>query len=261
VNYLEMKLIDRELSTNLNYANNSASYLVKKKTYEYQYAPLYAERLMTMRNLIAQTVAKRWPNFKVVNLVDLEKNERSIVIGTLYKEMPKKPNILKELADDDNNMIAIQPVNTREKFIDLENDQLILEDEMQRILLIDPTDEKTNKNIIKSNRFCTGLVVAFLGYEDEASKFVVEDYCFKETPYPVRSLKLNADKYLVFMSGIELGDSNMNENIYKLQLFIDFINGDFLDLEGSNDPDKSTNVIFIFMSTTLLFYLINFCYF
>lgn len=237
-----MKLIDRELCTNLNYTNQSVNYLIKKKTYDYQYAPLYAERLMTMRTLITQTVLKRWPDYKIKNLVDLEKNERSVVIGTLYKEMPNKPNILKELADDDNNMISIQPVNTREKFIDLERDQLILEDEVQRILLIDPETD-SSKNIIKSNRFCTGLVVAFFGYEDESSKFVVEDYCFKDTPYPSRPLKLKEDKYLVFISGIELGDTNMNENLFKLQLLVDFLSGDFLDLESSAaDKSKTTAV-------------------
>lgn len=238
-----MKLIDRELCK--NYINQSYGYLVKKKCYENQYAPLYAERLTTMRASITQTVAKHWPEHKVKNLVDLEKNERSIIIGTLYKEMPKKPNILKELADDDNNMISIQPVNTRDKYIDLENDQLILEDEVQRILLVDPEDEAKNKKIIKSNRFCTGLVVAFLGYENEDSKFVVEDYCFKDTPYPSKPLENHSDKYLAFISGIELGSPTMNENLFKLQLLIDFLSGDFLDVESETaNKEKTQEVIY-----------------
>jgi DNA polymerase delta subunit 2 len=238
-----MKLIDRELCT--DYKNDSNNFLVKKKTYEYQYAPLYAERLQTMRSLITQTVTKKWPDIKVKNLVELEKNERSIIIGTIYKEMPNKPNILKEMADDENNMISIQPVNTRDKYVDLEKDQLILEDEVQRILLVDPEDE-TNKNIVKSNRFCTGLVIAFIGYENEQSKFVVEDYCFKDTPYPSKPFSLNQDKYLCFISGIELGDMNMSQNMFKLQLFIDFLSGDFLELESSaTEQTKSKTVIFL----------------
>lgn len=240
-----MKLIDRELCT--DYKNDSNNFLVKKKTYEYQYAPLYAERLQTMRGLIIQTVTKKWPDIKVKNLVELEKNERSIIIGTIYKEMPNKPNILKEMADDENNMISIQPVNTRDKYVDLEKDQLILEDEVQRILLVDPEDE-TNKNIVKSNRFCTGLVIAFIGYENEQSKFVVEDYCFKDTPYPSKPFSLNQDKYLCFISGIELGDMNMNQNMFKLQLFIDFLSGDFLELESSTtEQTKSKTVIFLIL--------------
>ena len=59
---------------------------------------------------------------------------------------------------------------------------LILEDEVQRIKLIDPSGESTK--IVSENKLCTGLVIALLGYEDENSSFVVIDYCFKDTPYP-----------------------------------------------------------------------------
>lgn len=69
----------------------------------------------------------------------------------------------------------------RDKYID-KNDHLILEDEVQRIKLIDPADG--SNNLIKSKRFCTGLVIALLGHEDQDSNFVVADYCFKETAYP-----------------------------------------------------------------------------
>ncbi len=59
---------------------------------------------------------------------------------------------------------------------------IILEDEVQRIKLIDPSDKSAQ--IISENKFCTGLVIALLGYEDDDSNFVVIDYCFKDTPYP-----------------------------------------------------------------------------
>jgi DNA polymerase delta subunit 2 len=74
--------------------------------------------------------------------------------------------------------LFFKPLGHKEKYVDI-SDQLILEDEVQRILLIDPLDGKSS--IIKDNKFCTGLVIALLGYEDDQSKFVVWDYCFKET--------------------------------------------------------------------------------
>lgn len=67
---------------------------------------------------------------------------------------------------------------------------MILEDEVQRIKLIDPKGSDS-KNLIKNDTFCTGLVLALLGYEDEDSNFVVMDYCYKDTAYPGGKLHLN----------------------------------------------------------------------
>jgi hypothetical protein len=105
-----MKL-ERELNC-LSYSNESESYLIKKKSYEYQYAPLYAERLINMRKSLIKAANKKWNNKYEVkkNLEDLETNVKSIIIGTLFKEMKNKPSILKELADDEDNMLPIQVI-------------------------------------------------------------------------------------------------------------------------------------------------------
>ena len=104
-----VQLLERELK-NSNYINQSESYLIKKKNYNRQYAPLYAERLASIRPELEKAAVKKWDNkYQVTkSLVDLEYNQKSIIIGTLFKEMKKKPNILKEIADDDNNMIPVQ---------------------------------------------------------------------------------------------------------------------------------------------------------
>lgn len=234
-----VQLLERELS-NSNYTNQSEEFLIKKKNFDYQYAPLYAERLITMRAEIQKYAVKKWNNEYAIkkNLEDLVINEKSIIIGTLYKEMKKKPSILKELAEDENNMLPIQPIGHREKYIDI-NDDLILEDEVQRIKLVDPIGDE-NKKIIENNILCTGLVVALMGYEDEDSNFVVLDYCFKETPYPRELTVSGEDNYIVFLSGIELG-ANSNMTLFKLQMFIDFLNGDFLNADGENkiESDKT----------------------
>lgn len=104
-----VQLLERELN-NSAYQNQSKDFLIKKKTFDHQYAPLYAERLMTMRAELEKTAAKKWGNKYEIkkNLVDLEQNTKSIIIGTLFQEMKNKPNILKELADDENNLIPVQ---------------------------------------------------------------------------------------------------------------------------------------------------------
>ena len=177
------------ITRNLNetkYENLSKQYYLKERAYTCQYAPLYAERLKTMRNEVKEAALKKWSaskKYPIKSLVDLETNEKCIIIGTLYKEMKNKPSILKELAEDENNQIVMQPVLDRNKYIDV-NDELILEDELQRILLIDSPNEQSEiaKNIVKDGKLCTGLVVAFLGIENEDSRFEIEDFCFKETP-------------------------------------------------------------------------------
>jgi len=106
-----VQLLERELIAS-DYVNKSEDYLIKKKNYNRQFAPLYAERLATIRPELEKAAAKKWDNkYKITkSLVDLEYNQKSIIIGTLFKEMKKKPNILKEIADDDNNMIPVQVI-------------------------------------------------------------------------------------------------------------------------------------------------------
>lgn len=231
-------IAERDLKS-IQYENKSTNFLIKQKHFEYQYAPLYAERLASMKKYLTPVCAKKWPNFEIKPLAEISKHEKCIIIGTVFKEMHNKPNILKELAEDEEfSSLPIQPVNREAKYIDPENDQIILEDDLQRILLKDAENSKCE--LIKNNILCTGLVVALLGSENENSEFEVEDFTFKETTVfdckliPRQSSNKD-DKYIVFLSGIELGDgSNTNNYLFKLQLLIDYLRGDFID-EFSND--------------------------
>lgn len=132
-------------------------------------------------------------------------------------------------------------LNSNVSYID-ESDQLILEDELQRIEL---AFTKKLKNNVNKDSLCTGLVVAFLGFENEQSKFEVEDYCFKYTEQTtdtnaiVKTSSKDDNKYVLFLSGIELGDAKANENHFKLQLLIDFLSGDFINTASSSEnPEK-----------------------
>lgn len=145
-------MLIRDLSL-VKYENQSSEFVIKNKEFKYQYAPLYAERLTRMRVGISEQAARKWKSVPIKSLADLVTNEKCVIIGTLYKEMKNKPNILKEVAEDESNSVPVQPVLSRDaKYIDPENDQLVLEDELQRILLVDAPDSK----IISSNRLCTG---------------------------------------------------------------------------------------------------------
>lgn len=224
-----MKLFSRDLSK-ANYKNLSERFYIKEKNYTRQYAPLYANRLVEMREEVKKTALKKWSDkkeeYKLKSLVDIETDEKCIIIGTLYKEMQQKPNILKELSEE--TICINQPI--KERYTD-PTDHLILEDELQRIALI---------GNIKTSEMCTGFVIAVLGYEDENSKFYIEDYCFKET-IPTNRIELPLkcpDTYIVFVSGFEL--SPTLTDLMKIQLFIDFLNGDFID----EDNEDLSNILY-----------------
>ena len=57
-----------------------------------------------------------------------------LVIGTLFKHQPLKPNILAELSED-AGLQAQAILSRKTKFIS-EQDEIILEDELQRIKLV-----------------------------------------------------------------------------------------------------------------------------
>lgn len=211
-----MKLFNRDLAK-LNYKNLSERFYIKDKNFNRQYAPLYAERLASMREDVKKAALKKWSSkgFQVKQISDIEVNEKCIIIGTLYKEMEQKPSILKEVSEE--TMSIVQPI--KERYTD-PTDFLILEDELQRILLT---------GNINASEMCTGFVIALLGYENDESKFQIEEYCFKEIlhknniEFPLKC----PDSYIVFVSGLEL--SSKSDDLFKFQLFIDFLCGDFID--------------------------------
>jgi DNA polymerase delta subunit 2 len=94
-----MRIVTRNLN-DLKHKNLSSDFYIKgQKSFTNQYAPLYAERLTSMRNDLKLAAIEKWsktfPKVEIKNLVDLVQNEKCIIIGTLYKEMKNKPNILR----------------------------------------------------------------------------------------------------------------------------------------------------------------------
>ena len=94
-----MRIVTRNLN-DVKHKNLSKDFYIKgQKSFTNQYAPLYAERLTSMRDELRSAAVAKWstmfPKVEIKNLVDLVQNEKCIIIGTLYKEMKNKPNILR----------------------------------------------------------------------------------------------------------------------------------------------------------------------
>lgn len=85
-----------------------------------------------------------------------------------------------------------------------------------------------------------------MGCENEKSEFEVEDCCFKRLEFEIKCEKIprepsRNDPYIVFLSGIELGESN--DYLFKLQLMLDFLRGDFTDTDDEAVDESLGNMI------------------
>ncbi|XP_059163873.1 DNA polymerase delta subunit 2-like [Physella acuta] len=190
----------------------NSTFVVKNRNFNRQYAHLYAERLMKMRTRLTQAARSRWGDkFPHRHLHNLKSDERCIVIGTLFKHMEFQPSILKEVSEEHNLMP--QPIKSR--YTDA-GDKLIMEDELQRIILLGE---------LTCQRNVTGVIVAVMGFEpeDKKGKFQVEDYCFQELPVQIERPQLHCNKYVLFVSGLEFG--SREQRCFQMQMLADVICG------------------------------------
>eukprot|EP00127_Corallochytrium_limacisporum_P006466 Clim_evm9s228 gene=Clim_evmTU9s228 len=139
-----------------------------------QYAMLYFIRLKLMiKNGLKQAALDRWGSeLDTVKISKVSETSKCIVIGTVYKQMEKKPSVLDEFAD--GKAKALAEANAKEpKHVSVETDHLILEDESGRCTL---------SGNVPVGEVVTGIVMAAKGEEDDEGYFHVEDYCFVGVP-------------------------------------------------------------------------------
>lgn len=183
-----------------------------------------------MRKNIVAGAKRKWGSDVIIRkLFELKNNEKCCIVGTFYKHMELKPNILQEISEEHN----LIPQPKKDKYVS-DSDTLILEDELQRICLVG------NINIQKA---CTGMVAAVLGEEKESGKFHVEDTCFMHLNQPAPFPTLEEDRYIFFISGLGLGQEG--KNLMGLQLMVDLITG---QLGSQEEQEKYSKVIRVILA-------------
>lgn len=199
----------------LAYNPCSERYGVGERSFSRQYAHIYAARLIEMRPLLSERAQQKWGSEVLIRkLCDLQTGEQCCIVGTLFKRMELQPSILKEISEELN--LLAQPA--RAKFIS-DCDELILEDELQRIKL---------EGKIDRDRCFTGSVIAIYGAERNDGKFTVEDFCTADLPLQTPRPALSTDRYVLLVSGLGLGSSQA-DSMLGLQLMVDMITGQLGD--------------------------------
>ncbi|KAK7593036.1 hypothetical protein V9T40_007788 [Parthenolecanium corni] len=217
-----------QLRSTHDYEDLSGRFRLHLKNYERQFCNIYSVRIVEARRRIEKVAATKWKK-SVKKLMDLNnlKGEQCVIVGTLYKNQELKPSVLRDVSKEYQTV----PPAPRTHFVS-DKDELILEDETQRVTL---------HGVLDVHSVVTGCVVAVLGKLQPNGVFMVEDYCWPEAEPIAKSLPaLTQDKFLVLISGIELAT---NKNNLSLQLFADWVTG-WSGAKGFIDASRLVHVIF-----------------
>jgi DNA polymerase delta subunit 2 len=82
--------------------------LDKEKHYQQQYADIYFLRLAKLKPVVEQIASEAWDGFQIAGemververVLDVRQGKLCWVAGTIYMDMPLKPNILDDISKD-----------------------------------------------------------------------------------------------------------------------------------------------------------------
>jgi len=104
------------LTDNLSRANpplgdvtlKRAAFKVAQRTYKQQYASIYFLRLAVLKDYCVNACTDKWSGMTIAGqkakhvdrVLDVRQGELGWVVGTVYMDLPLKPNVLEDLARD-----------------------------------------------------------------------------------------------------------------------------------------------------------------
>lgn len=173
----------------------------------------------------------------VARVLDVIKSQLCWVIGTVYMDMPLKPNVLEDIGRD-HSIPAPPP---REKFY-CDEDSVMLEDESGRIKLVGDR--------VSEERLVTGVIIAALGMETPTGDFEVVDICtaglatFAEEDIlgpDSMDVDINSsstqDEYVAVVSGLSIGSPSPADA--QIQMLVEFLTG---EVGGPDDQQLASQI-------------------
>ncbi|BGP36434.1 DNA polymerase delta small subunit Cdc1 [Rhodotorula kratochvilovae] len=204
-----------------------------------QYANLYWLRLVVLRKRVLERARKRWveggaldgaksPPQHVKRLLEVENGKLCYVVGTVYVDMPLKPNVLEDLARDHH----ITAPATRRKYHSA-SDEVMLEDESGRVRLVGKKIDDAE------GTFVTGTIVAALGAETSSGDFDVWDYCYAGIPHQDKLAPATPEgEWVAIASGLEMGTANDVADL-RAEMLAEWLLG---EAGGDQDQEEAIKV-------------------
>ncbi|XP_020260121.1 DNA polymerase delta small subunit [Asparagus officinalis] len=217
-------LLERKQAT---YRSLDERYEIHGERYKgQQYSQIYFTRLHHMRNLLSSVTPKWKPHVPVNTVLELEAGKECIIIGTIYKHMKLKPCVLDEYSKERSVVPLVRPHNFMHP-----DDYLVLEDDSGRV--------KLTGELVSPSTFVTGIVLALHGKETGGGEFLVQDILEAGLPPQIeRPHDSREDKYVVFVSGLNVGSDTFNP--LQFQLLVDHVTG---HLGDENEQEIASQIV------------------
>ncbi|KAI5306666.1 N-acetyltransferase 9 [Ascosphaera pollenicola] len=196
------------------------------RQFQQQFADIYFLRLTQLKPVLAEIARQAWEGLTIgggpakaeERVLDVQQGDICWVIGTVYMDLPLKPDILEDMQKEYYTTIP-PPQRTYHDPKNPEKAQTMLEDESGRIRLVG--------SIIKKATLVTGAIISVLGTENKNGDFEVFDMKVPDfAPQPERWTRLNESS-----DGVKRRGSG-EQNPTKKRKKIAFVSG--LNMTGSN---------------------------
>ncbi|KAF8162965.1 DNA polymerase alpha/epsilon subunit B-domain-containing protein [Crassisporium funariophilum] len=232
---------------------NTPSFLLgqSKKSYKHQYSNIYFIRLRLLRECLEERAHKRWKNIAgnpvlVPRVLEVEKGQLCYVVGTVYMDMPLKPNVMEDIARDH----SIPPPPPPSKFYS-GDDNVMLEDESGRICLVGDR--------VNDARLVTGVIIGALGMETPGGEFEVVDLCYAGlAPQSSDTGKSDEDKmdvddqadatvpdpsdeWIALISGLDIGSISPSDA--QIQMLVEYLTGEGGDVDDQVSASQISRLI------------------
>jgi DNA polymerase delta subunit 2 len=176
----------------------------------------------------------------VPRVLEVIKSRLCYIIGTVYMDMPLKPNVMEDIARDVRSLLSsvlcsvlissiqnsIPPPPPLPKFYSLD-DRVMLEDESGRIRLVGDR--------VRQARLVTGIIIGALGAETANGDFEVVDICYPGlAPQPlldhdeedkmVVDVTPSTTEWIAVVSGLGIGSRSSSDA--QIQMLVEYLTGE-----------------------------------
>ncbi|GMK55458.1 hypothetical protein CspeluHIS016_0205140 [Cutaneotrichosporon spelunceum] len=231
------------------------------RSYKHQYSNIYFVRLIELRPIVEERAVERWANIRgnpplLPRILNLQRGQLCYIVGTVYLDMPLKPNVLDEMAQS-HYVAAPAP---RPKFFSAQ-DSVHVEDESGRVRLVGPRIREERE---KRGGLVTGVIMGVLGVETGGGDFEVVDLCYAGMPrvfMPAANGKgkereegeggdaMDVDEsrektWVALVSGLSIGTETALLDM-KAQLLVEWLMGETGGVEDQRIAERITRLVLV----------------